>query len=192
MAISQLKKRNLVLIIEDNTAYVFALKTILKKNGFTTVEAETGSLGLEFARKENPDLILLDIMLPDINGYDICKQLKADEATKDIPTIFITARNEVEDIIKGLECGAVDYVTKPFNSTELIARVKTHIELKYALEEIKVLKGIIPICSSCKKIRDDKGFWEQVEVYIAENTDAAFSKSICPSCSPQLQTPPDA
>ncbi|MCP4155789.1 MAG: response regulator [bacterium] len=192
MAISQLKKRNLVLIVEDNTAYVFALKTILKKNGFTTVEAETGNLGLEFARKENPDLILLDIMLPDINGYDICKQLKADEATKDIPTIFITARNEVEDIIKGLECGAVDYVTKPFNSTELIARVKTHIELKYALEEIKVLKGIIPICSSCKKIRDDKGFWEQVEVYIAENTDAAFSQSICPSCSPQLQTSPDA
>ena len=78
--------------------------------------------------------------------------------------------------------GAVDYVSKPFNTLELLARIRLHLELKWAKEEIKTLQGIIPICSFCKKIRNDKGYWDRVESYLTMKTDALFSHSICPDC----------
>jgi len=120
-------------------------------------------------------LILLDIMMPDMDGYEVCKRLKEDFSAKHIPIIFVTAKTDPEAIIKGFDMGGVDYVTKPFNSAELLARIKTHIELR-------TLRGLLPMCSKCKKIRDDKGFWERVDSYIEEHTQVTFSHGICPDC----------
>jgi len=116
--------------------------------------------------------------------------------TREIPVIFLTAEGREKEILKGFEIGAVDYVTKPFSSVELLARVKsqvglqkTHAELKktnedlrQALAEVKHLSGLLPICASCKKIRDDTGYWQAIENYITTHSDAQFSHGICDEC----------
>ena len=92
---------------------------------------------LDMVAKVPPDLILLDVMMPELDGFETCKRLKADEATREIPIIFLTAKVETEDIVHGFELGAVDYVTKPFNSTELLARVRTHLTMQRLRKELK-------------------------------------------------------
>ena len=101
--------------------------------------ATSGADALEIARYKLPDLILLDIAMPVMDGYEVCAKLKDDPATRDIPVIYLTARTEPEDILKGFETGAVDYILKPFNATELIARVKTHLELKAKTGALKTI-----------------------------------------------------
>ncbi len=132
-------------------------------------------------------------MMPVMDGYEACRLLKADERTRDIPIIFITSRNEEEAEAKGFDVGAVDYITKPFGNSVVKARVKTHlnlratiIELKNALEQVNLLSGMLPICSSCKKIRDDGGYWQQIEGYISQHSEAEFSHSLCPECVSKL------
>ena len=88
-------------------------------------------------RRGLPDLILLDLMMPEMDGLEVCRRLKADPPTQQIPIIFLTASNEMEHLVKGFEAGAVDYVTKPFNAPELLARVRTHLELKHARERLR-------------------------------------------------------
>jgi response regulator RpfG family c-di-GMP phosphodiesterase len=160
------------------------------------------------------DLILLDVMMPEMDGFEVCRQLKQNPETDAIPILFLTAKSEPDDIIRGLQEGAVDYLTKPFNPPELLARVKTHLALQKvkadllrskaelerknrdlerlltenqkALSEIKTLRGILPICSSCKKIRDDEGYWTQIEAYIQDHSLAEFTHSLCLDCARKL------
>lgn len=125
-----------VLIVDDTQKNIQVLGAILKKQEYQISVAMNGLQALKLLNKIKPDLILLDVMMPELDGFGTCKQLKADPELKDIPVIFLTAKVEIEDIVKGFELGAVDYVTKPFNHTELIERVKTHLELKMARERI--------------------------------------------------------
>ncbi len=175
-----------VLIVDDNPLNLQVLGNTLRKNGYKLAAAKSGPEALDFLQKKLPDLILLDIMMPEMDGYEVCKKLKEDENTKKIPVIFLTARTDTDSIVRGFEAGGVDYVVKPFNPAELLARVKTQIKLKQAFDEIRILKGFIPICANCKKIRDDKGYWESVEEYIGKHSDAVFSHSICPECTKKL------
>ena len=117
------KKR--VLIVDDEKNIVNILKFNLQKEGYDTLEAYDGEAGLQLALQENPDLILLDGMLPKMIGWDVCKKLR--EAGSNIPVIILTARDEEEDKVLGLEIGADDYITKPFSTRELMARVKANI-----------------------------------------------------------------
>ena len=114
-----------VLIVEDERAIVEILKFNLKREGYETLEALDGQTGLQLAQTEDPDLILLDVMLPKMNGFDICKTLRAENRTT--PIIMLTAREEEMDKVFGLETGADDYMTKPFSMKELMARVKANI-----------------------------------------------------------------
>ena len=175
-----------VLIVDDSPLNLQVLGNTLRENGYKLAAAKSGSEALDFVQKKIPDLILLDIMMPEMDGYEVCKKLKEDENTKKIPVIFLTARTDTDSIVRGFEAGGVDYVVKPFNPAELLARVKTQIKLKQAFDEIRTLKGFIPICANCKKIRDDKGYWESVEEYIGKHSDAVFSHSICPECAKKL------
>ncbi len=168
-------KKPLILIADDNSENLQFLGNLLIKNGYDTGVAQDGLVALEFVENEKPDLVLLDIMMPKMDGYKVCEKLKAGKVTKHIPVIFLTAKTEIEDISKGFEVGGVDYLTKPFNTIELLARVKTHIE-------IKILKGFLPICCHCKKIRDDDGFWEELETYLLKYADTSLSHGICPDC----------
>jgi signal transduction histidine kinase len=125
-----------VLIVDDKPENLEVLDKNLCRRGALVSSAASGRQALELVAADPPDLILLDISMPEMNGLEVCKKLKEDPATKDIPIIFITARAQPEDIVKGFEAGAVDYVTKPFYSSELISRVFTHLELKRARDTI--------------------------------------------------------
>ena len=129
--------KKLVLVVDDNPQNLKVLGSILRTNGLSPALAQDGMKALNYVKKRHPDLILLDIMMPNIDGFEVCKQLKQNAATKDIPVIFLTAKTEKEDVIQGLELGAVDYVTKPFNSNELMTRVNTHLELRAAKEDLR-------------------------------------------------------
>ncbi len=122
----------LILIVDDTRVNLQLLGKILMKVNYELAIANSGYEALDMLREVKPDLILLDVMMPGIDGYEVCKTLKSSPETKNIPVIFLTAKSEKEDIVTGFEVGAVDYVTKPFNSAELLARVKTHLELKHA------------------------------------------------------------
>ena len=113
-----------ILIIEDEKDIVKMLDYNLKKEGFKTLSAHNGEDGLDMARKENPDLILLDLMLPEMDGLDVCKAIKNEAKTSHIPIIILTAKAQETDKIVGLELGADDYMTKPFSPRELMARIK--------------------------------------------------------------------
>ncbi len=129
--------KKLILVVDDNPENLKILGNILKLNGLSPAFAQNGMKALNSVKKKLPDLILLDVMMPEMDGFEVCRQLKQDSGTKEVPVIFLTAKTEKEDVIQGLELGAVDYVTKPFNSKELMTRVNTHLELKAAKEELK-------------------------------------------------------
>ncbi|MCP4215630.1 MAG: response regulator [bacterium] len=171
-----------LLVVDDSYKNIELLKKVLADRKYELEFAFDGQEALEKAFSRIYDLILLDIMMPEMDGYEVCKRLKKSPKAKDIPVIFLTSRTSTDDIVKGFEYGAADYVTIPFNASELLVRVKTHLNLKRAMDEVKTLRGILPICASCKKIRDDKGYWKQVEEYIENNTEIEFSHGLCPGC----------
>ena len=136
------KNKQRVLVIDDAPLNIQMVGEIL--SSFTTIlPATNGKRGIELAHAENkPDLILLDIMMPEVDGFTVCTTLKNDEATKDIPIIFMTGSDSMEDEAKGLELGAVDYVTKPFHPPVLKARVKNQLNLKQKTELLEKLVSI--------------------------------------------------
>jgi len=134
------KTRNAkILLIDDNPKNLQVAMNILDKEGYDLIYAQDGTKGVELAKKNEFDLILLDILMPQMDGYEVCKVLKSDSKTKDIPIIFLTVKDDERDIIKGFECGGVDYVTKPFYTAVLLKRVKTHLALSQTTKELKNL-----------------------------------------------------
>jgi len=186
-------ERPKILIVDDEKVNIDILVNLLKTD-YRVVAAKSGEQAVRRLEKPPlPNLILLDVMMPGMDGFELCRQLQQKEEIKNIPVIFLTARTASEDIITGFKTGAVDYLTKPFKAEELFARVNTHIrlrktinELEQALKEIKRLRGMLPICASCKKIKDDKGYWTQIEAYIEDHSEAEFTHGICPECMRRL------
>ncbi|MCP5049951.1 MAG: response regulator, partial [bacterium] len=127
--------QSLILIVDDAPRNLQVLGNLLRGQDYKISVASNGRQALSMMKKFIPDIILLDVMMPEVDGFQVCKQLKAVIRTKDIPVIFLTGRSQSEDILKGFELGAVDYVTKPFNPAELLARVRTHLPLKKAQQE---------------------------------------------------------
>lgn len=126
-----------VLIVDDVPENIKIVASILHKQGYKLFFATNGSDALDTLNVEPVDLILLDVMMPGMDGFQVCEQLKQNPETHDIPVIFLTARTDTEGILKGFTLGAVDFVTKPFNSAELLARVKTHLSLRRAKQELQ-------------------------------------------------------
>ena len=136
-------RQPLILIVDDTIKNLQVLGTILKAENYKIAIATNGNQAISIANDTNPDLILLDVMMPGLDGFETCKKLKSLSGTKDVPVIFLTAKVETEDIIEGFKAGAVDYITKPFNSYELKARVKTHVELKISKDLLEQKNAIL-------------------------------------------------
>ncbi len=194
------EKQN-ILIVDDKPENLFALEQVLNKLGARIIKAASGNEALAFTLNHEFALILLDVKMPEMDGYEVAEIIRGEEKTKDIPIIFLTANYTLDShFLKGYDVGAFDYIIKPLNPAVLLSKVKVFLELdrkekeqkrlikelSLALEKVKTLSGLLPICSSCKKIRDDKGYWQQVEVYIKEHTEADFSHSLCPMCVKKL------
>ncbi|HET9220891.1 MAG TPA: response regulator [Roseiflexaceae bacterium] len=189
-----------VLIVDDDPANLELLFQHLSQAGYRVLVAETGQLALERAELAQPEAILLDVMMPGMDGFETCRRLKQQATTQAIPVIFMTALADTADKVKGFAAGGVDYVTKPFQPEELLARVQAHTtvyllqkelrrknsELEVALSQVKRLSGLLPICASCKKIRDDQGYWQDVAVYIQDHSEAELSHGLCADCAKRL------
>ena len=191
-----------VLVVEDAPINVEIVLNLLGQDpDLSVVVARTGGEALAAVRSDPPDLTLLDVGLPDVDGYTVCQCLKAEPLSQKIPVIFLTSRDEPEDVVRGFEAGGVDYITKPFEALELKARVACHLaqkrwadaeralitKLEAALAEVNALSGLIPICAWCKQVRDDSGYWQQVESYVSHHSQAKFSHGVCPDCLPKLK-----
>src|SRR5688572_18678319 len=119
-----------ILVVDDTPANIQTLTAILKDQGYQLSVATNGRQALEVIEKVHPDLVLMDVMMPEMDGYEACRQIKASPSWRDLPIIFLSARTDTSDIVHGFELGAVDYVAKPFNAHELLARVNTHLTLQ--------------------------------------------------------------
>jgi DNA-binding response OmpR family regulator len=186
-----------VLIAEDDRVTGEILARTLQRWNYTTTVVGNGAQAWEHLRAaEAPTLAILDWMMPEMDGPDVCRRVRAELPLANMYLLLVTARESRGDVIAGLDAGADDYIIKPFDPDELRARVAVGIrviglqqkladrveELQTALASNKQLRGLLPICSYCKRIRDDNQYWQQVEGYIAQHSDAQFSHGICPSC----------
>jgi sigma-B regulation protein RsbU (phosphoserine phosphatase) len=208
-----------ILIVDDSSSERLLLESFLKAKGHRGVMLTDSAaqafryLGIDRGGEQvrnggvDVDLVLLDIVMPNMNGIEACRHIKSFGELRDIPIIMVTANAEMEDLQSAFAAGAMDYITKPVKKIELLARVGSALalkretdarklwerqlmernrELEKALEEVKTLRGFISICSSCKKIRNDEGKWEQLEAYIQQHSEALFSHGICLDCMKKL------
>ncbi len=249
-----------ILIVEDSPTQAKLLRFILEENGYNIDSAANGVNALERVRRKRPHLVITDIVMPEMDGFALCKTLKSDPKLKSIPVMLLTSLSDPQDVIKGLQAGADNFLTKPYEDTFLISRIqyifanqelrkkrpldieieimfagqkyfinsdrlqiidlllstyenavqknnelhtahndlleihsqleqknieleKLNHDLQHSLDEIKTLSGLLPICANCKKIRDDRGYWSQIEAYMAKRTGVEFTHGICPDCA---------
>ena len=259
-----------ILVVEDSPTQALLLEGTLQQAGYDVTVAENGKQALHVLQDMRPTLIISDVVMPEMNGYELCRNVKDDEKFEKIPVVLITSLNDPVDILKGLQSGADNFITKPYQETELLSRIQyilanqelrrrsaaglgvelffagrkhfltaerlqiidlllssfesavTHKleleqantvlkelnerlvneiaerkkaerekeglirQLRQALGDVKKLSGLLPICASCKRIRDDKGYWQQIEGYIRDHSEADFSHGICPECAKKL------
>lgn len=188
----------LILVVDDNLQNIQLLASIMEECGYEYVIAMNGHEALESIKVDVPDLILLDVMMPDMDGYEVCKNIKSDGRFQDIPVIFLTSKQDKEDIVKGFNMGGVDYVTKPFNEVELKMRIKTHCELKrikdeqqkafeelknknILLEEALIQLEIVSITDPLTTIYNRRFMMARIEEEIArcDRTGSEFSIILC-------------
>ena len=193
-----------ILVAEDQSVSRHILVANLRKWGYDVTAVEDGTRAWDTLQAEDaPPLVILDWLMPGLDGIDICRQIRKSALTRPIYLILLTARKGQQDKICGLQAGADDYITKPFDREELRARVQVGIrvlelqralaqrvrQLEEALSRVKTLQGLLPICSYCKKIRNDRNYWQQVEGYISDHSEAQFSHGICPECYARFVQP---
>jgi len=235
------KEAVIILIVEDSLTQGEKLKYILESDNFRVHWCVTASNALNWLKANRPTLIISDVMMPEMDGFQFCSVVKNHEQWRDIPMILLTTLSEPYDILKGLESGADNFITKPYNRDYLLSRIeyllvnlklrsmdnkrnpemgieiyfagKKHRitserlqiidllfstyeavvqknleleqlnrELKIARERINTLSGLIPICGQCKKVRNDGGYWQEVEDYVSSHTEAGFTHGICLDC----------
>jgi DNA-binding response OmpR family regulator len=193
-----------ILVAEDDRVARRMLETILTEWGYQVTTVGDGLAALqELSRPDAPQLAILDWVMPGIDGREVCRRIRAEPNPRPFYLIMLTVKGSREDVIAGLCAGADDYIAKPFDPGELEARLqvgrrmlglqrslaaRVH-QLEEALLQVKQLRGLLPICMYCKKIRDEENYWEQVEAYLAAHSGAKFSHSICPHCYESIVKP---
>ena len=236
------EKKVRLLVAEDSPTQAEHIRHVLEGHGYKADVAKNGTEAIKYLASTIPSVIISDVIMPEIDGFELCKRIKADERLKNIPVILLTTLSEPEDVIRGLESGADNFITKPFNEEALIERIhyvllntemrktmstdmgieiafagKKHLitssriqmldlllsiyesavhrnrelekanrELKEATEKIKTLSGLVPICAKCKKIRDDQGYWHNLEAYLSAYSEMEFTHSFCTECMDKM------
>jgi len=231
-----------ILIVEDSPTQAAKLKRMLENENYKIRLAKNGEEGWEMLEDRLPSVVISDVVMPGIDGYELCRRIKHDKKCRHLPVILLTQLSDPKDIIRGLESGADHFITKPYSEEELLSHIQyifvnrelrknpmadlgieiffagqkhfltsdriqildllfstyeavlqknqeleqKNIELQSSIEMIKTLRGLIPICSHCKKIRNDEGFWQRLEEYIHENSEAEFTHGLCPDCEKQI------
>jgi CheY-like chemotaxis protein len=193
-----------ILIAEDDPVSRRLLESTLRRWGYELVVTADGeeAWGV-LERDEGPLLAVLDWMMPGLDGAEICRRVRSRQSATPPYVILLTAKARREDVVQGLQAGADDFIGKPFHREELRARLSVGVrmlglqrrlaervrDLEAAMQRVRQLQGLLPICAYCKKIRDDRNYWQQVEQYITAHSDAQFSHGICPECYERVLGP---
>jgi len=187
--------RSKILIADDEPVTRAAVKKVVTRRGWEVVVCDNGhDAAAQFDLENPPDVAVLDWMMPGLDGSELCQRLRKKKVRAYL--IMLTGRTRPEDLVQALASGADDYVRKPFDWSELIARIKVGVrvsllqrqldekvcQLQASLANAKQLGGLLPICSYCKRIRDDRDYWNGLEHYISSHSDAKFTHGVCPSC----------
>jgi sigma-B regulation protein RsbU (phosphoserine phosphatase) len=191
-----------VLVADDDLVSRMLLEATLLDLGYEVATvADGGAALLALDNDAGPTLAILDWEMPRLSGPEVCRELRARRPNRPWYLLLLTVRGGTTNVVQGLRAGANDHLTKPFDRDELAARLavasnvlalqasladRIH-ELEHALAHIKTLRGLLPICAWCKKIRDDGNYWRQVEDYVACHTEASFTHGICPTCEDNLE-----
>lgn len=185
-----------VLIADDDAALRYGLQVQLGRWGYEAVVCEDGAAARAALNAAPPPLAILDWNMPGADGITLCREIRAVPELSTIYVILLTARDSLDQMVEGLTGGADEYIIKPFDWEVLRARLdigariaalqqslaQRVIELQNALTMVKQLSGLLPICSYCKKIRGDDNYWQQLETYLSEHSEAEFSHGVCPDC----------
>jgi len=186
-----------ILIAEDDAISQRLLESTLGKWGHDVIVVDNGRDALAALQTADaPNIAILDWMMPEMDGVQVCHAVRGAGGNGILYLILLTAKGLKEDIVVGLDAGADDYLIKPFDREELRARVNAGIrivtlelqlaervrQLEDALSRVHELQGLLPICSYCKKVRDDQNYWHEVETYVSQRSTATFSHGICPDC----------
>ena len=190
-----------LLVADDDPVSRELLRRTLTQWGYDLAVCVDGNQAWQaLSGPDAPTVAILDWMMPGMDGLELCRRLRSTPTSPSIYVILLTANNRPDQIAAGLEAGADDYIVKPFHHEELRARIRAGarivelhqslqervLQLEAALSNVKQLQGLLPICSYCKRIRNDANYWERVETYISGHTDAQFSHGICPACFEQV------
>ena len=185
------------LVADDVAAIRDLLARMLEKWGYQVQVAEDGQQALEILRgPDPPQIAIVDWMMPKVEGIDLCRQIRQNPGPRLQYMIILTGRDSKEDVAAALDAGADDYITKPFSDLELRARIQAgerivklsnelsqrFEDLQRSLQRVNMLEGLLPICSYCKRIRDERESWHEVENFIQEHSTALFTHGICPTC----------
>ncbi len=187
-----------ILVVDDDADVARGTAHLLEQAGYATAMAQNGAEALKAVQTFHPHLVLSDREMPELNGVEMCRQIKGDPALSDMFVILISGTyTQSDEQAAGLEAGADGYIARPIANRELAARVAAFVrilrlnrslreknaELEAALAKVKLLSGLLPICAGCKKIRDDRGYWGQVESYLEKHSEATFTHGLCPDCT---------
>ena len=190
-----------VLIADDDAVSRRLLEALLTRWGYDVVVTTDGSEALQALQQpDSPQLAILDWTMPEVDGVEVSRRVRDARESQALYIILLTASYGKENIVVGLQAGVDDYVTKPFEPGELRARIQVGerilslqsaladrvMELEQALSNNRRLQGLLPICASCNRIRDDTGYWNRLELYIRDRSEASFSHSMCPACMRRL------
>jgi phosphoserine phosphatase RsbU/P len=186
-----------ILIADDDVVLRHALRVHLERWGYEVIESPDGATAWNALRESPaPPLAIMDWNMPGVDGPALCQEVRETPGLSGMYVILLTSNASKKDIITGLESGADDYIVTPFDWDELRARIRIGSrivglqqvlgarvdELHQALSNVRKLSGLLPICAYCKRIRDDKDYWSQIEHFVSERSDARFSHGICPEC----------
>lgn len=205
-----------ILVVEDNPVTQYLLEATLEEQGHEVILSSNGEEAWKKYKSEKILLSVIDWIMPEMDGLELCRRIRDSErsaGSEHCYIIILTGKTSTDDVVEGLDAGADEFMTKPFNKKALLARIRvgeriidlkqrlntrnkklkeTITRLEDALAKVKKLEGLLPICSYCKKIRDDQNYWNEVDSYITEHSEVQFSHSVCPECyekyvKPQLE-----
>lgn len=200
-----------ILIVDDSSDFRNLVYGMLSQEGFNHIQtASTGMDAIkaltipELRNEKNPvEVVLLDISLPEMDGIETCRRIRLVDELKDLPILIVTVRDKLRHLSKAFEVGATDFISKPVERVELLARVKSALrskrqmdrykeqkiilektveELEQVLLGVRELRGVLPMCSKCNKVRNHANTWQRLENYIMENTDIEFEEDLCVDC----------
>lgn len=202
--------RTNILIVDDRPENLVALDASLSKPDRTIVQAHSGSEALELMLEHEFAVVLLDVQMPEMDGFETAELMRGHPRTRNLPIVFVTAISKDQKyVFRGYETGAVDYLFKPLDPVILESKVQVFCDLdrqrrvierqvaeleenarmlQQQLDEIKTLRGLLPICAWCKKIRNDSGFWESLEQYLRQHSEATLTHGICPQCEKEVSS----